>query len=55
MISQSKDGDIVAGIAKKSGWQAVRGSSLRNGGRALKEMVQQLKSSCLAAHILVER
>jgi lysophospholipid acyltransferase (LPLAT)-like uncharacterized protein len=52
MISQSKDGDIIAGIAEKSGWHAVRGSSSRNGGRALKEMVGQLDRSGLAAHVV---
>ena len=52
MISQSKDGDIIAGIAEKSGWHAVRGSSSRDGGRALKEMIGQLKLSGLAAHIV---
>jgi hypothetical protein len=51
MISQSKDGDIVAGVAEKSGWHAIRGSSSRNGGRALKEMISHLKLSGLAAHI----
>ena len=45
MISQSKDGDIVAGIAEKSGWHAVRGSSSRDGGRALKEMIAHLRLS----------
>ena len=52
MISQSKDGDIIAGVAEKSGWHAVRGSSSRNGGRALKEMVEQLQHSGLAAHVV---
>jgi hypothetical protein len=52
MISQSKDGDIIAGVAEKSGWHAVRGSSSRDGGRALKEMSSHLKHSGLAAHIL---
>lgn len=52
MISQSKDGDIIAGIAEKSGWRAVRGSSSRDGGRALKEMVAHLKRSGLAAHVV---
>lgn len=52
MISQSKDGDIIAGIAEKSGWHAVRGSSSRDGRRALKEMIGQLKLSGLGAHIL---
>jgi lysophospholipid acyltransferase (LPLAT)-like uncharacterized protein len=52
MISQSGDGDIIADIAKKSGWHAVRGSSSRNGGRALREMVGQLECFGLAAHIV---
>lgn len=52
MVSQSKDGDIIAGIAEKSGWHAVRGSSSRYGGRALKEMVGHLKRSGLAAHVV---
>ena len=52
MISQSKDGDIIAGIAEKSGWHTVRGSSSRNGGRALKEMVGQLQLTGLAAHVV---
>jgi lysophospholipid acyltransferase (LPLAT)-like uncharacterized protein len=52
MISQSKDGDIIAGIAEKSGWYAVRGSSSRNGGRALKEMVVRLERAGLAAHVV---
>ena len=52
MISQSKDGDIIAGIAEKSGWHAVRGSSSRDGGRALKEMIDHLKCSGLAAHVV---
>jgi len=52
MISQSQDGDIIAGIAEKSGWRAVRGSSSRNGGRALREMVEQLKRYGLAAHVV---
>ena len=52
MISQSKDGDIIAGIAEKSGWKTVRGSSSRDGGRALKEMIDHLKYSGLAAHVV---
>jgi lysophospholipid acyltransferase (LPLAT)-like uncharacterized protein len=52
MISQSNDGDIIAGIAGKSGWHAVRGSSSRAGSRALKEMIGRLKQSRLAAHVV---
>ena len=52
MISQSKDGDIIADVAKRSGWHSVRGSSSRDGGRALKEMIAQLKQTRLSAHIV---
>ena len=33
MISQSKDGDVIARIAEKTGWHTVRGSSSKDGGR----------------------
>ena len=52
MISLSQDGDIIADIAEKSGWHAARGSSSREGGRALKEMIDHLNRSGLAAHIM---
>lgn len=52
MISQSNDGKIVAGIAERSGWNAVRGSSSRGGKKALKIMMTNLKESKLAAHIV---
>jgi lysophospholipid acyltransferase (LPLAT)-like uncharacterized protein len=42
----------VAAVAEKSGWHAARGSSSRNGGRALQEMSEHLKHSGLAAHIV---
>ncbi len=52
MISKSADGDIVAGVAGKCGWQAVRGSSTRGGKEGLRSMIEQLKKSGLAAHIV---
>ncbi|MBN1545513.1 MAG: lysophospholipid acyltransferase family protein [Syntrophaceae bacterium] len=52
MISQSSDGDIVAGVANKSGWHVVRGSSSRGGKEALRGMIEQLQRSGLAAHIV---
>lgn len=52
MISQSKDGKIVAGIAKLSGWNPVRGSSSRGGTLALKNMIVNLKNSKLSGHIV---
>jgi lysophospholipid acyltransferase (LPLAT)-like uncharacterized protein len=52
MISKSLDGEIIANIAKRSGWYAVRGSSSSDGGIALKEMVARLKQYGLAGHVL---
>jgi lysophospholipid acyltransferase (LPLAT)-like uncharacterized protein len=52
MISQSSDGEIVAGVAERTGWNTVRGSSSRNGRGALKQMIANLKESKLAAHIV---
>lgn len=52
MISQSKDGKIVAGVAERSGWNPVRGSSSRGGRSALKKMIVHLKKSKLSGHIV---
>lgn len=52
MISQSSDGELIAGVANLSGWHTVRGSSSRNGTAALRRMIQRLKKTGLAAHIL---
>jgi lysophospholipid acyltransferase (LPLAT)-like uncharacterized protein len=52
MISKSLDGEIIAGIANRTGWYSVRGSSSRDGSTALKKMVIRLKKYHLAAHIL---
>ena len=52
MISRSKDGEIVAGIAKQGGWHPVRGSSSRGGKEALKNMIANLKKTRLAVHIV---
>lgn len=52
MISQSKDGDIVAGVAKLTGWHAARGSSSKDGKKALQEMIHRLELTGLAAHIV---
>jgi len=52
MISQSRDGDIIVGIAQQQGWQAVRGSSSRNGGKALREIIENVKRSRLDAHVV---
>jgi lysophospholipid acyltransferase (LPLAT)-like uncharacterized protein len=51
MISQSQDGEIIARIARQQGWHPVRGSSSRDGGKALKEIIERLNRSRLAGHI----
>ena len=52
MISKSKDGEIIAGVALRSGWEAIRGSSSRGGGEAMKEMIKKLKETRLGGHIV---
>ena len=52
MISRSKDGQIVAGVAQRSGWHPVRGSSSRGGREAMHNMIGGLKNSRLAGHIV---
>ena len=49
MISQSKDGDVIARIAEKTGWHTVRGSSSKDGGPALKDMIAHLSRYGFAA------
>lgn len=52
MISQSRDGELVAGFMESIGWFAARGSSSRGGGRALNEMIERLTATGFAGHIL---
>ena len=52
MISQSGDGEVIAGVAKLTGWHPVRGSSSKNGRKALSNIIAELKETKLAAHIL---
>jgi lysophospholipid acyltransferase (LPLAT)-like uncharacterized protein len=52
MISKSFDGEIIAGVAERTGWRTVRGSSSNDGGKALKGMIENLNDCGLAAHIL---
>ncbi|OHE30928.1 MAG: hypothetical protein A3J94_06580 [Syntrophus sp. RIFOXYC2_FULL_54_9] len=52
MISKSKDGEIIAGVALRSGWEPIRGSSSRGGREAMKEIINKLKETGLAAHIV---
>jgi len=52
MISRSFDGEIIAGIANRTGWYTMRGSSSRGGREALSGMIRKLKETGLAAHIV---
>ncbi len=52
MISLSKDGEFISGVANRTGWTTVRGSSSRGGQEALKGMIDHLAKHRLAAHII---
>jgi len=52
MISRSRDGDVIAAIAGRSGWTAVRGSSSRGGEEALGLLVEKLRETGLAGHVV---
>jgi hypothetical protein len=52
MISKSMDGTIIAGVARRTGWNPVLGSSSRGGAEALKGMVEAFRASRLAAHVV---
>lgn len=44
MISQSLDGEMTAGIARRLGYTPVRGSSSRGGGQALQTLIETMQS-----------
>jgi lysophospholipid acyltransferase (LPLAT)-like uncharacterized protein len=52
MISQSRDGDIIASVARYFGWQVKRGSSSKGGMEALRQMIIHLQEKRVGAHIL---
>lgn len=52
MISQSRDGELVAGVAKRLGWHTARGSSTRGGRSAMDTMIKHVKKYGFGAHIL---
>jgi lysophospholipid acyltransferase (LPLAT)-like uncharacterized protein len=52
MISRSRDGAIIAAVARQTGWATVRGSSSRGGKSALRAMIRHMKRQHLGAHIL---
>jgi hypothetical protein len=52
MISQSRDGELISGVANRVGWRTLRGSSSRGGKKAMDGMIEHLKIHGLGAHIL---
>lgn len=52
MISQSRDGDIIADIYGRLKFRPVRGSSSRGGKEALAAMIEDLEKNQLAVHVL---
>jgi lysophospholipid acyltransferase (LPLAT)-like uncharacterized protein len=44
LISQSRDGEITAGVAKQLGYTPVRGSSSRGGTEALQALINEMNS-----------
>ncbi len=52
MISQSRDGELIAGVANRTGWHTARGSSSKGGKEAMEEMIDHLKYYRFGAHIL---
>ena len=52
MISRSRDGELIAGVARRTGWHPVRGSSSRGGREAMRGVIDELKKSRLAGHIV---
>lgn len=52
MISRSRDGDLISGVANRTGWHTPRGSSSRGGKQALDAMIDHLNTFGFGAHIL---
>lgn len=52
MISQSRDGDLISGVANRTGWHTPRGSSSRGGKQAMDAMIRHLHTHRFGAHIL---
>jgi lysophospholipid acyltransferase (LPLAT)-like uncharacterized protein len=45
MISRSKDGDLVAQVARRFGYTTMRGSSSKGGTQALQQMIAYMKET----------
>jgi lysophospholipid acyltransferase (LPLAT)-like uncharacterized protein len=51
-VSPSRDGDRIAQIVQRLGWDTARGSSSRGGVRALLALVREVSAGRIAAHIV---
>jgi len=52
MISQSRDGELIARIVQYAGFLPVRGSSSQEGMKALREMVRAVRKYRIATHVV---
>jgi hypothetical protein len=52
MISKSQDGEVAARLAQAAGAHPIRGSSSRDGGIAMKEMINFIIHHRFGAHLL---
>ncbi len=52
MISRSRDGELISGVANRSGWHTARGSSSKGGKDAMDEMIRHLNHYGFGLHIL---
>ena len=52
MISRSRDGDFIAAVVRRIGWETMRGSSSRGGKEALREMVAGVIETRVGGHIV---
>ena len=49
MVSEHRDGELIARTVHRLGYATVRGSSTRGGSRAFRQMLRQLKSGRICA------
>lgn len=52
LISQSRDGELMARVVNILGWEAVRGSSSKGGSEGLQQLKHLARSGCKIGHIV---
>lgn len=52
MISKSSDGELIAGVANRTGWRTARGSSTRGGKDAMQAMIDHMSLHGFGAHVV---